>query len=121
MSARAEKLTEILKDLENNSAINGSAIVSLKGQLMASALHSDTNAAGVSAMSAALTSVATRVGATLNSGDINQVVLTGKDKIIMVNSMSKAVLITLAPADAKVGLLDFEIGQAIEKIELTLG
>lgn len=121
MSARAEKLTQVLKELEKNSVIEGSAIVSLKGQMMVHALHTDIDQQSVAAMSAALTSVGTRVGETLKAGELSQMVLTGKNKIIIVNAMSNAVLISMAPSDAKIGLLDFEIAQAMDKIKLTLG
>ena len=121
MSARSDKLTQILKDLEKNSSVEGSAIVSTKGQMMASALHSDADAQGIAAMSAALTSVGSKVGKTLNAGELKQLSLTGTDKIIIVNSVANAVLIALAPSDAKVGLLDYEIEQAMDQIKLTLG
>lgn len=121
MSARAEKLVKILKELEKNSAIEGSALVSAKGQMMAHALHSDIDPQSVAAMSAALTSVGGRVGQTLNAGELNQMVLTGFSKIVVVNILQNSVLITLAPSDAAIGLLEFEIAQAIDKIKLTLG
>jgi len=121
MSAKAGKLAQILKELEKNSEVDGSAIVSPKGQLMASALHADINPQGVAAMAAALTSVGARVGKTLNAGDPGQMVLAGSKRLIIVNSLTNAILIALAPADAKVGLIDFEVSQALDKIKTTLG
>ena len=121
MSAREKKLLEILKELERNSDIDGSAVVSLKGQMMAAALHEDVDSKAVGAMSAALSSVGLRVSGTLGAGELSQIVLTGENKTVIVNEMANAVLIALAPADAKIGLLDFEISQAIEQIILTMG
>ncbi|MHA1146447.1 MAG: roadblock/LC7 domain-containing protein [Candidatus Helarchaeota archaeon] len=121
MSAKLEKLSQILKELEKNTSIDGSAIVTPKGQMMASALHSDIDEKAVSAMAAALTSVGTRVGENLKIGDLGQMVLTGTNRIVLLNSLKNALLISLAPSDAKIGLLDFEIGQALEKIKQTLG
>ncbi len=121
MSAKSEKLSQILTDLERNSEVIGGAIVSLKGQMMASALHKDVDERAIGAMSAALTSVATRVADTLKSGKTGSIVITGEDKIILVNQLSQAVLIALAPADAKVGLIDFEINAALDKIKMVLG
>jgi len=66
MSAKFQKLIEILKELEKNTAIDGSAVVTPKGQMMAGALHSDIDEKAVAAMSAALSSVGTRVGSTLS-------------------------------------------------------
>jgi len=121
MSAKSQKLTQILKDLEKESVIEGSAIISFKGQVFASALHSDADERAIAAMAAALSSVGTRVSKTLGAGTLNQIVLTGSDKLILLHSMRDALLITMAPGDAKEGLLNFEIEQAINKIKLTLG
>ncbi|MHA1893405.1 MAG: roadblock/LC7 domain-containing protein, partial [Candidatus Helarchaeota archaeon] len=121
LSAKAQKLTQILKELEKNTSIDGSAIVTLKGQMMASALHSDIDERAVAAMAAALTSVGNRVGGTLKIGTLGQMTVAGSDRIILLNSMKEAFLIALSPSDAKIGLLDFEIGQALDKIQKTLG
>ena len=121
MSAKEEKIQQILLDLEKNSEVQNSAIISLKGQMMASAMHKDIDERAVAAMTAALTSVGTRVADTLKSGKIGSIVISGSDKLIVLNQMAQAVLIALAPADAKIGLIDFEINSALDKIKMVLG
>jgi len=121
MSAKSEKIKGILFDLEKNSEISNSALISLKGQMMASALHSDVDERAVGAMTAALTSVGTRVADTLKTGKTGSIIISGSDKIIVVNQLSQSVLIALAPADAKIGLIDFELSAAIDKIKMVLG
>ncbi|MCP4763603.1 MAG: hypothetical protein GY870_17660 [archaeon] len=121
MSAINQKLVEILKELEKNSEVFGSALVTTRGQMMASALHNDIPEKSVAAMSAALTSVASRVGKTLQAGATKSIVINGEDRLIFVNELGKAVLISLAPADAKVGLIDFELDNTMEKLKATLG
>ncbi len=121
MSAKEEKIIQILMDLEKNSEVQNSALISLKGQLMASALHKDIDARAVAAMTAALTSVGTRVADTLKSGKTSSMIISGTDKIIVVNQLAQSVLIALAPADAKIGLIDFEINTALDKIRMILG
>jgi len=121
MSAKFQKLVEILKTLEKNTVIDGSAIVTPKGQIMAGALHSDIDEKAVAAMAAALSSVGNRVGETLHIGNLGQITLVGSDRIILLNALKNALLIALAPADAKIGLLDYEIGEALKKIKATLG
>jgi len=121
MSAKSEKIKQILFDLEKNSEITNSALISLKGQMMASALHSDVDERAVGAMTAALTSVGTRVADTLKTGKTGSIVISGSDSIIVVNQLSQSVLIAIAPADAKIGLIDFEISTAIDKIKMVLG
>ena len=121
MSAKEETLQQILFDLEKNSEVQNSAIISLKGQMMASAMHKDIDERAVAAMTAALTSVGTRVADTLKSGKTGSIVISGSDKLIVLNQMAQAVLIALAPADAKIGLIDFEISSALDKIKMVLG
>lgn len=121
MSAKIEKMKQILQELEKNSEVNNSAMVSLKGQMMASALHTDVDEKGLAAMTAALTTVGNRVATTLGSGKTGSIVISGSDKLIILHQLTKAVLIALAPSDAKIGLIDFEINSCLDKIKMVLG
>ncbi|MEJ2249821.1 MAG: roadblock/LC7 domain-containing protein [Candidatus Lokiarchaeota archaeon] len=105
MSAKEEKIKDILKELEKNSEVSNSAIISLKGQMMASALHRDMDERAIAAMTAALTSVSSRVADTLGSGKTSSLVITGDDKLIFLYQLTQSALIALAPADAKIGLI----------------
>lgn len=120
MSAKIKKLTTILKTLEQNSEVDGSALVSERGQLMCSALHRDMDEKAISAMAAALMSIGTRVGSSLNSGAPKNIVIEGTDKMVIVRQVSKATLIATAPADSKIGLIDFEIDKVTADIMSTL-
>jgi predicted regulator of Ras-like GTPase activity (Roadblock/LC7/MglB family) len=121
MSAKEEKIKDILLDLEKNSEVGNSALISLKGQMMASALHRDIDEKAVAAMTAALTSVGSRVSDTLKTGKTGSIVITGSDKLIILHQLTQAILIALAPADAKIGLVDFEISSALDQIKLIIG
>ncbi len=121
MSAKSEKIKQILNELEKNSEVSNSALISLKGQMMASALHSDVDEKDVAAMTAALTSVGTRVADTLKSGKTTSIIISGADQVIILHQLSQAVLIALAPSDAKIGLIDFEISGALDKMKMVLG
>ncbi|MHA1758679.1 MAG: roadblock/LC7 domain-containing protein [Promethearchaeota archaeon] len=121
MTAKEEKLKEILLELEKNSEVTNSAIISLKGQMMASALHNDVDGRALSAMSAALQSVGTRVSDTLSAGTISSIVINGDEKLVMVQQLSQALLVALAPSDAKIGLIDYEVSNALDKIKMVLG
>ncbi len=116
MSAKIKQLTEILKDLERNSEVTGVALVSIKGQLMCASLHKDVDEKAISAMSAAMVSVGTRVGQVLNAGTTSSIVINASQSIVILNQLSAAVLISTAPPDAKIGLIDFEISNTLEKI-----
>ncbi|MFX0093023.1 MAG: roadblock/LC7 domain-containing protein [Candidatus Hodarchaeota archaeon] len=117
MSKKIDRLTEILKKLEQDSGVNGAAIVSSKGQIMCAALHQDVDEKAIGAMSAAISTIGNRVGQVLKAGEIASVVLNGSQAVVILNQLSEAVLIATAPADAKIGLIDFEIANAIKKIE----
>ncbi|MEJ2277013.1 MAG: roadblock/LC7 domain-containing protein [Candidatus Lokiarchaeota archaeon] len=90
------------------SEVSNSALVSLNGQMMSSALHKDIDDKAIGAMSAALVSVSNRVGDTLRSGTTGSVVISGSERLIILNQLSKAVLIALAPSDAKIGLIELD-------------
>ena len=117
MSAKISRLTEILKDLEKNSEVTGVALVSKKGQLMCASLHKDADEKAISAMSAAMVSVGTRVGQVLDAGVTSSIVINASQSIVILNQLGSAVLISTAPSDAKIGLIDFEISSAIEQID----
>ena len=117
MSAKIKKLNEILKTLERNSEIEEVALISLKGQVMSANLHQDTNEKAIAAMSATIASVGTRVGSVLKAGDTNSITINGANSIVILNHLSSAVIIATAPADAKIGLIDYELTNAATQIE----
>ena len=121
MSAKSEKITDILYELEKNSEVSNSALVTLKGQMMASALHKDVDEKAVAAMTAALTSVGARVADTLKTGKTGSIIISGADKLVVLQQLTQAVLVAIAPADAKIGLIDFELNAALDKIKMVLG
>lgn len=120
MSAKIKKLSEILKRLEADSEIDGSALVSERGQLMAAALHKGVDDKAVSAMAAALVSIGSRVGSALESGEPRNIVIEGESKTVIVRKLSRVSLIATAPKDSKIGLIDFEMDNAVQEIEKVL-
>ncbi len=120
MSAKIKKLSEILRKLEQDSEVDGSALVSGRGQLMVAALHKGVDDKAVSAMAAALVSIGSRVGAALGSGEPNNIVIEGTNKTVIVRKISEVALIATAPRDAKIGLIDFEMDKAVSEINQVL-
>ncbi len=117
MSSKMKKLTDCIKQLEANSEVDGCALVSDKGQVMASALHKDVDEKAVSAMAAALLSIGGRVGAALEAGTPKNIVIEGTDKTVIVRKVIDAALIATAPSGAKIGLIDFEMDKAAGDIK----
>ncbi len=120
MSAKMKKLTSCLQSLRANSEIDGCALVTERGQLMAAVLPNDVDDKAVSAMAAALISIGTRVGTALSSGTPKSILIEGQEKVIVLRKVGNTALIGTAPADAKVGLIDFEMTKAAEEIESIL-
>ncbi|MFW9846057.1 MAG: roadblock/LC7 domain-containing protein [Candidatus Thorarchaeota archaeon] len=120
MSAKIKKLEDTLKKLEADSEVDGCALVSDRGQLMAAALHKGVDDKAVSAMAAALVSIGSRVGSALDSGNPKNIVIEGDVKTVIVRSLSGAALIATAPKDAKIGLIDFEMDKVTSEVESIL-
>jgi predicted regulator of Ras-like GTPase activity (Roadblock/LC7/MglB family) len=104
------KLNEILEDLERRTEIRASAVVSRDGLMMASALPKDVDEDAISAMSAGILSIGTRVGQVLKQGGVEEVTIKGeKGYTVTMGCGSSAVLIATAPEDAKLGMIYFEM------------
>ena len=120
MSAKIKKLEESLKQLQADSEIDGCALVSERGQLMSAVLNKGVDQKAVAAMAAALLSIGGRVGTALDSGAPKNMVIEGDNKLIVLRKIGKSALIGTAPADAKIGLIDFEMDKTAAAIEAAL-
>jgi len=90
--------------------IEASAVVSVDGLIMASALPSDVEEDRVSAMSAAMLSLGERIARELGRGALDQVYVKGESGYVLLTSVGEeAVLTVLARKEAKLGLLFLEM------------
>jgi len=105
--SRVEELTELLKDLEATTPdIEASAVVSVDGLMIASALPRDVEEDRVAAMSAAMLSLGERTAAELARGNLSEVYVKGENGyVVLMASGDNAVLTALARQDAKLGLV----------------
>jgi predicted regulator of Ras-like GTPase activity (Roadblock/LC7/MglB family) len=102
--------------------IEASAIVSVDGLIMASALPADVEEDRVSAMSAAMLSLGERIASELGRGGLEQVYIKGKAGFIVLTSVgAEAVLTALAHQDAKLGLVFLEMRRAAEDLVKLIG
>ena len=117
--SRSKQLVEELKMLKISSPdIQASAIVSVDGLIIASALPANTGEDRVSAMSAALLSLGERISIELKRGNLNQVFIRGDLGYVIITSVGReAVLTVMAKADAKLGLIFFDINNTARKLE----
>ncbi len=111
-----------LRDLQASSTdVEASAIVSVDGLTMASALPSEIEEDRVSAMSAAMLSLGERIATELGRGKLDQVYIKGETGyVILMSIASEAVLTVLARDQAKLGLLFLDMRRAAEDLEKLL-
>ena len=104
---KVQKLTDLLKDLEATTPdIEASAVVSVDGLMIASALPRDVEEDRVAAMSAAMLSLGERTANELARGELSEVYVKGENGyIVLMASGENAVLTALARKDAKLGLV----------------
>jgi len=111
-----------LRDLQSSSAdVEASAVVSVDGLTMASALPANVEEDRVSAMSAAMLSLGERIATELGRGKLDQVYIKGQTGYVILMSIEReAVLTVLARDRAKLGLLFLDMRRAAEDLATLL-
>ena len=111
MSGRAVRLDRALADLLAQAPeLEAAAVVSFDGLAMASALPRGMDEDRVAAMSAALPSLGEKAAQGLGRGDLSQVYVEGETgTVFLVSCKDEAVLVAVAAAGAKAGLMLFEV------------
>ncbi len=115
---KVEALTGLLKDLEATTPdIEASAVVSVDGLMIASALPKDVEEDRVAAMSAAMLSLGERTAKELNRGELSEVYVKGESGyVVLMASGENAVLTALARKDAKLGLVFLDMKRTAEEV-----
>ncbi len=121
--SRAEQMVERLRSMQAAAPdIEASAVVSVDGLIMASALQQGVEEDRVSAMSAAMLSLGERISSELGRAGLEQVYIKGdKGTIVLTSVGTEAVLTALGRQDAKVGLIFLEMRRAAEDIVKLVG
>jgi uncharacterized protein len=119
---RIEQLVSRLREMQAASPdIEASAIVSVDGLIIASALPNEVEEDRVSAMSAAMLSLGERISAELGRGRLEQVYIKGGEGYVILTSIgAEAVLTVLARQNAKLGLVFLEMRRAADDFELVM-
>src|SRR3972149_896517 len=107
-----------LRDLAASSPdVEASAVVSVDGLTMASALPAQVEEDRVAAMSAAMLSLGERIANELGRGNLDQVYIKGENGFVVLMAVGKeAVLTVLARKQAKLGLLFLDMRRATEDL-----
>lgn len=116
--SRSEKMVKSLRAMQTAAPdIEASAVVSVDGLIMASALAADVEEDRVSAMSAAMLSLGERIASELGRGSLDQVYIKGDSGFIVLTAVGdEAVLTALAREKAKLGLIFLEMRRAAEEL-----
>lgn len=116
--SRTDLMVERLRDLKASSPdVEASAVVSVDGLSLASALPSEVEEDRVSAMSAAMLSLGERIAGELGRGNLDQVYIRGSTGYVILMSVGEeAVLTVLARQQAKLGLLFLDMRRATEDL-----
>jgi predicted regulator of Ras-like GTPase activity (Roadblock/LC7/MglB family) len=121
--SRTELMVNRLRDMQAASPdIEASAVVSVDGLIMASALPTDVEEDRVSAMSAAMLSLGERIASELGRGSLEQVYIRGGNGYVILTAVGEeAVLTALARENAKLGLVFLEMRRAAEELTRLVG
>ncbi len=116
--SRTQLMVDRLRDLQASSPdIEASAIVSIDGLTIASALPQGVEEDRVSAMSAAMLSLGERIAGELGRGSLAQVFIKGEKGYVVLMSIGEdAVLTALARERAKLGLIFLDMRRATEDL-----
>lgn len=116
--SRTQLMVERLRDLQVSSPdVEASAVVSVDGLSIASALPQGVEEDRVSAMSAAMLSLGERIANELGRGTLDQVYIKGETGFVILMSVGEeAVLTVLAREQAKLGLIFLDMRRATEDL-----
>jgi predicted regulator of Ras-like GTPase activity (Roadblock/LC7/MglB family) len=115
---RTELMVDRLRDMQVSSPdIEASAIVSVDGLPIATALPREVEEDRVSAMSAAMLSLGERIASELGRGNLSEVQIKGEKGFVILQSLgAEAVLTVLAREGAKMGLVLLDMRRAVDDL-----
>ncbi len=116
--SRTDKMSERLRDLQASSPdVEASAVISVDGLTIASALPENIEGDRVAAMSAAMLSLGERISGELGRGNLDQVYIRGENGFMILMAVGdEAVLTVLARKQAKLGLLFLDMRRVTQDL-----
>lgn len=120
--SRVEELNRILRKLQNESAgVEASALISEDGLMIASALGANLEETRVAGMTATLLNLGNRAAVELKRGEVNEVVVRGAHGYaVMIGAGRGALLLVLANESSKLGLIFFDMHDAVLSLKKAL-
>lgn len=120
--SRVDSLNHILRSLQTGTPdIEACALISDDGLVIASALPQHVDEMRVAGMSATLLSLGARASTELDRGRLQQVLVKGDNGYaVMVNAGRGTLLLVMATADAKLGLVFLDMKRAADDLSKIL-
>jgi uncharacterized protein len=120
--SRLDKLNSALRKFQSESSgVEASALISEDGLMIASALAPDMEESRIAGMTATLLNVGVRVSAELGRGEVREVVVRGQNGYaVMINAGQGTLLLALADEASKLGLIFFDMREAVKAIKAAL-
>ncbi len=115
---KQEQITQVLKKLQTSTPdIEGAAVISMDGLVIASSLPSSVEEDRVSAMSAALYGIGARTAEELERGGVEQIYIKGGNGyMIITQAGAEAVMAVIANGKAKLGIIFLDIKRVAEEL-----
>ena len=120
--SRLDELNKILRKLHDDSpGVEASALISEDGLMIASALASNMEETRVAGMAATLQNLGSRAAIELGRGATREVIVRGeKGYAVLIGTGRGALLLALANDSAKLGLIFFDMHEAIKALQSVL-
>lgn len=120
--SRVDNLNKVLRNLQSGAPdVEAAALISEDGLIIASSLPADIDETRVSGMSATLLSLGTRAATELRRGAVREVIVRGDQGYAAMLSAGRGVmLLSLTNENAKLGLLFFDMREAVSQLAAVL-
>lgn len=120
--SRSDEFNRALRKLQNDSpGVEACAIISEDGLMIASVLSPEMEESRVAGMTATLLSLGSRAAIELMRGSVREVIVRGEQGYaVLLNTGRGALLLTLTDESAKLGLIFFDMREAVRAIAKVL-
>lgn len=122
MALDVQKIQTVLQSLVAGTPdIEGASLVTVDGLPLSSTLPSHMDEERVSAMAATMLSIGERIGEELQRGGVGRIFVEGEQGYCMLTNCGQdAVLLVMATAAAKQGLLQLAIRRSVSELQAEL-
>lgn len=117
VETKREKISLVLQKLKTSGDIEGAAVITRDGLVIASDMSSDIDADTLAAMSATMTGAAETVIQELKKSSPERVIVESKNtKLITIGAGSNAILVCVVKSNAKLGIVLLDMKKASSNI-----